>query len=89
MYVCTFPNTMVIMLIHLCSNVNRGESFRLSYARIGEIRCLLLTNVHVMALTATVTKDTFSGITSSLGMVNPVCVMEQNFKAQGYSCSGQ
>ena len=34
--------------------VDRGESFRVSYARVGEIRCLLPSSVHVMALTATV-----------------------------------
>ena len=33
-----------------------------------------------MALTATVTKATFASIISSLGMVNPVCVMTSPHK---------
>ena len=44
------------------------------------VRCILPESVHVMALTATVTKTTFASITSSLGMVNSVCVMESPHK---------
>jgi bloom syndrome protein len=57
-----------------------GQSFRLSYAQIGDIRCSLPSSVRVLALTATVTKDTFVAITSSLAMVNPVCIMEPPHK---------
>lgn len=47
----------------------------MAYAYVVEIRCILPENVHVIILTATVTKATLVFIISSLGKVNPICVM--------------
>lgn len=50
---------------------HRGATFRAAYARLGEVRSIIPTSVHIMALTATVTKETFRVITVAMGMTHP------------------
>lgn len=53
----------------------RGTTFRAAYSRLGEVRSLIPSSVHIMALTATVTKETFRVITVAMGMGNPHVIL--------------
>ena len=55
-------------------SICRGESFRTEYAQLGELRSILPSAVHIMALTATATEQQRKAITSSLGMINEIHV---------------
>ena len=48
----------------------RGDNFRLNYSCLGEVRSLVPSHVHVMALTATASKASRATIIFSLGMKN-------------------
>ena len=56
--------------------MNRGDSFRTEFSNIGEVRSLLPNGVHLMALTATATKQTREDICRTLGMINPVVIAD-------------
>ena len=49
----------------------RGESFREVFLRVGELRSLVLPNVKVMALTATISQSSRLFVQRLLGMHNP------------------
>lgn len=52
----------------------RGDKFRTVFAQIGELRCLIPSNINVMALTATSTIETFQVVSERLALHNPVTV---------------
>jgi len=52
----------------------RGKQFRVEYSNLGEVRALVPFNVHIMALTATVTAMSRETVTRSLCMESPVVV---------------
>ena len=52
----------------------RGESFRSEFSRLGEVRSILPSNVHVMALTATASATLRRSITWTLGMQNTALI---------------
>ncbi len=54
--------------------LNRGESFRPAFEKLGGLRAL--TNVPFMALTATASAETQDVIVKSLHLVNPVVVAQ-------------
>ena len=49
----------------------RGTTFRHVLARVGEVRSLIPSSVHVMALTATVTSSDRIAVTQMIGLQNP------------------
>ena len=51
-----------------------GESFRFDYLRLGELRSLIPSNVHVLALTATASKSVLEAAISVLHMDKPVII---------------
>ena len=63
---------MQIFLMYVCNN--RGDTFRTTLKRIGEIRSLIPNHVNVMALTATATRKLQSCIEDILGMNKPALV---------------
>ena len=71
---------ILILIYHFC----RGSAFRVAYSRLGDLRCLLPTDVHVLALTATVTQYSYAVIRSSLGMLQPHDVIESPNKDNIY-----
>lgn len=52
----------------------RGDSFREAFARIGELRSIIPDDVHIIALTATATMETFHVVKSRLSLIDPVIV---------------
>ncbi len=60
---------------------HRGDTFRTSLKRVGEIRSLLPEHVNVMALTATATRKLQKCVEGILGMVDPVIVTTPPCKA--------
>ena len=52
----------------------RGETFRREFAQLGELRSLVSSDVHVMAMTATATCTTRKAIFKVLHMVKPKIV---------------
>jgi len=60
---------------------HRGKGFRKEYAALGEMRGLLSTDVNIMALTATATKDTRKSTFKSLGLLNPVMIIKSPEKS--------
>ena len=56
------------------SHFRRGDSFRTTFAKLGQLRSIVPENVHVMALTATATKDTLEVVISRLSLKNPVII---------------
>ena len=63
---------LLLLLLCMC----RGKQFRKEYACLGEIRGLLGTNVNMMALTATATKENRRDICKSLGLLKPVMILK-------------
>ena len=53
-----------------------GEKFRREFANLGEIRSLIPSNIQLMALTATATKQSRQTICHTLGMKKPVVVSQ-------------
>lgn len=70
-YIYGLPN----LSIHFVLLVFRGATFRAAYSRLGEVRSLIPSAVNTMALTATVTKETFRVITLAMGMVKPHVIL--------------
>ena len=56
--------------VYLC----RGDTFRSAFANIGEIRCLIPSDVNIIALTATATIETFHAVCQRLSLFKPVIV---------------
>ena len=54
----------------------RGETFRVAFSQLGTLRSVLPQKVNVMALTATATTKTRKIICRTLGMDNPVYVVD-------------
>ena len=54
--------------------MNRGESFRKEYRRLGELRSLVPTECKFIALTATASRSTIKMIMQSLMMWNPITI---------------
>ena len=57
-----------------CLYLYRGDEFRIAFASIGEVRCLIPSNVNIIALTATATLDTFHVVSQRLSLFKPVIV---------------
>lgn len=55
-------------------NIYRGDNFRVSFSKIGELRSLLPDKVSIMGLTATATTETLKIVTDRLSMRNPVVI---------------
>ena len=51
-----------------------GEKFRTAFSEIGKLRSLMSNTVHILALTATATTETFYVVCSKLSMIDPVVV---------------
>ena len=51
-----------------------GEQFQKAFAMVGDLRNILPTGVHVMALIATATTETFHTVSRQLSMHEPVLV---------------
>ena len=63
------------MLLTLIFNVScRGDDFRVTFSSIGDVRSLIPDNVHIVALTATVTTDSFHIIAERLSLKDPLLV---------------
>ena len=62
------------MLYNLFQYNNRGDSFRVAYSQLGDIRSLLPSNIHIIALTATATKETLKVVSNRLSLESPVLV---------------
>ena len=52
----------------------RGDEFRTVYASLGELRSIIPSSVHIMALTATATHRTFEVVSERLSLCDPVIV---------------
>jgi len=52
----------------------RGDEFRQAFSKIGELRSIIPDHVHLLALTATATKDTYQVVCSRLSLVDPVVI---------------
>lgn len=51
-----------------------GDDFRVTFAKLGDIRSLIPTGVNVLALTATATKETYQIVCQRLAMQNPTLI---------------
>ena len=49
----------------------RGDTFRVSFAEIGNLRSIIPTHVNVLALTATATKQTYIAVCERLALTSP------------------
>ena len=61
-------------IVRFITKIHRGQTFRSTMERLGEIRSLLPHQVHIMALTATATKSLRLSVSCTLGMENPVVI---------------
>ncbi len=61
--------------------VNRGDTFRSTLRRIGEVRSILPEGVHVMALTATASKTLRYSVSKTIGLQNPYVIVRCPCKA--------
>ena len=66
--------TVMLSCVRNCLWYSRGDEFRTVFACIGEVRCLIPSNVNVIALTATATFDTLSVVTQRLSLYKPAIV---------------
>ena len=57
-----------------CIVTHRGDDFRVAFSTIRDVRSLIPDNVHIIALTATVTNNSFHIITEQLFLKDPVVV---------------
>ena len=74
MVILFFPHCYVIVTQIII--IFRGNFFRTEFSHLGEIRSLLSSSVHVMALTATATKTSRRAICRVLGMQAPLIISE-------------
>ena len=62
----------VKILIYECTNPSfREEFFRTEFEQIGEVRSLISSHVHVMALTGTAIKCAITKVFTILGLLDP------------------
>lgn len=52
----------------------RGDEFRTAFASIGELRSIIPSNVNIIAVTATATRETFEAVKYRLSLQEPVVV---------------
>jgi len=52
----------------------RGDDFCTAFSSIGDVRSLVPDNVHIVALTATVTVESFSTIAERLSLKSPALI---------------
>jgi len=65
----------VLHLFIVCFFAQGGrDKFHTAFAQIGEVRCLIPSNVNVMALTATATIEMLQVVSQRLSLHNPVTV---------------
>jgi superfamily II DNA helicase RecQ len=55
--------------------VQWGLTFREPFSQLGELRSLMKSDLNIMALTTTATKDLRYKVESLLGMVNPITII--------------
>ena len=65
-----YSHIMLPLSCHV-TNFIRGTTFRHVLARVGEVRSLIPSSVHVMALTATATSSDRIAVTQMIGLQNP------------------
>ena len=63
----------MLLLVYHCWCF-RGHKFRQAFSHLGELRSIIPDNVHIIALTATTTKETFSCVKACLSLCEPVVV---------------
>ena len=51
-----------------------GDNFRVAFAKIGEMRNLIPSQVNVLALTATATNEAFAIVCKRLSMPHPILI---------------
>ena len=73
-------NYIIYIIILLISYKNRGDTFRRLLLRIGEVRSLLPSRVHIMALTATASKTLRRDVARIIGMRNELVVSRPPLK---------
>ena len=66
--------SMFCYIYNLFHYINRGDSFIVTYSQLGDIRSLLPSNIHIIALTATATKETLKVVSNRLSLESPVLV---------------
>ena len=69
------------------SNFNRGETFRRTMLRLGEIRSIFPEGVPIMAVTATATRTLQHEIARILGMCGPTVISVSPCKINNNLCS--
>lgn len=69
------------MKFHIIVILCKGETFRRSLLRIGEIRSIIPEGVNILALTATATKSLQYNVATILGMYKPITVAVSPCKA--------
>ena len=69
-YQALSPDKSVLCMHAFC----RGDSFRMEFSHLGEIRSIVPRDVHLMALTATATLSTSKYIIGNLSMQDPAIV---------------
>ena len=67
---------------------NRGDEFRVSFQRLGELRSIIPPQVNVMALTATATKTLRLQVCGILGMHDPILVEVSPEKSNIFLATG-
>ena len=67
-------DTIIMQCLKIDVCCNRGDTFRTTLKRIGEIRSLIPDRVNVMALTATATRKLQKCIEDILGMNKPALI---------------
>jgi bloom syndrome protein len=51
-----------------------GDSFRIAYALLGDVRSILPSHINIMALTATATNETYKCVCKRLSLIDPVLI---------------
>ena len=59
-------------ILFICNYFYRGDDFRVAFSQLGELRSIIPSNVHVLALRATATSETLAVVTRRLSLHNPV-----------------
>ena len=52
----------------------RGDDFRLAFSQIGDLRSLISENVHILATTATATREVYDSVVKRLSMRDPAII---------------
>ena len=70
-----YTNKLVAVVVDEAHCVRTwGDQFRTTFAQIGDLRSLIPSAVHIMALTATATMETFYVVTHRLSMDEPTLI---------------